>query len=308
MDAVGSTNSGSAMIIKEIHIDGFGIFNGFSLTGLNHGVNMILGSNEAGKSSLMKFIRYTLFGYPRAVNDRMPPLEGGAHGGRIKVMLSSGLEAVFERSGKNTIRLHYNGQESNDQNLWSQLLGNASARLYNNVYAFSLDELISLDPLSESGVEDKIFSVGLGLGQTSLVQVEKNIQDGIDEVYKFYTTYSNTCKHYTKLAELNDKQFAEKVKEITGKEIEVKPEPFIPMVEGRVPNLKKVYAKYLQSVRWKAKRLEKLNSVDYHCARDGKTEGVQVHHRTYDNVPNEPMEDLIVLCRDCHKKEHGLVD
>jgi len=34
------------MILKEIHIDGFGIFNSFSLTTLGKGVNILLGNNE----------------------------------------------------------------------------------------------------------------------------------------------------------------------------------------------------------------------------------------------------------------------
>lgn len=171
------------MIFKEIHIDGFGIFNGFSLKTLRKGVNIILGNNEVGKSTLLKFFRFTLFGYPRLKDQRMPPLNGGSHGGRIKAILSSGKEVLFERTGDDSIRLLYNGQENKNQSQWSQLLGNASAELYNNVYAFSLEELVDLGSLTESGVEDKIFSVGLGLGNTSIGEVESNIQGRVDNIY-----------------------------------------------------------------------------------------------------------------------------
>lgn len=30
---------------------------------------------------------------------------------------------------------------------------------------------------------------------------------------------------------------------------------------------------------------------------------LQVHHKTYENLFNEPLEDLILLCTYCHKKE-----
>ena len=164
------------MIFKEIYIDGFGIFNRFSLTNLRKGVNIILGNNEVGKSTLLKFLRYTLFGYPRFRDQRMFPLNGGNHGGRIKAILSSDKEATFKRTGDDQINLFYEGKELKNPSQWSQLLGNADSFLYNNVYAFSLDELVNLESLSTSGVEDKIFSVGLGLGNISIGEVEDSIQ------------------------------------------------------------------------------------------------------------------------------------
>lgn len=171
------------MIIKEIHIDGFGIFNNFSLPGLKKGVNLFIGNNEAGKSTLLKFIRFTLFGYPRSVDDRMPPLRGGNHGGRIKTALSSGKEVVFERMDSKKIRLFYDHRESQNESEWIQLLGNATGDLFNNVYAISLDELAGLDKLSASGVEDKIFSVGMGLGSVSVGEIEKNFEQQANSIY-----------------------------------------------------------------------------------------------------------------------------
>lgn len=174
------------MIFKEIHIDGFGIFNSFSLTNLRQGINIILGNNEVGKSTLLKFLRYTLFGYPRATDQRMPPIKGGKHGGRIIAILSSQKEVIFERfaGGKRgSINLLFDGKSSKNQSHWFQLLDNATSELYNNVYAFSLHELVDLGSLSISGVEDKIFSVGLGLGNTSIGDVEYNIQSHVDRIY-----------------------------------------------------------------------------------------------------------------------------
>lgn len=171
------------MIIKDIYIDGFGIFNGFSLNKINKGINIIVGNNEAGKSTLLKFLRYTLFGYPRFKDQRMPPLRGGSHGGSVKAILSSGKEIVFKRSGDDSISFLYDGVNSQNQSQWAQLLGNASADLYNNVYSFSLEELVDISSLTESGVEDKIFSVGLGLGNLSIGVVESEIKNSVDNIY-----------------------------------------------------------------------------------------------------------------------------
>ena len=58
------------MIFKEIYIDGFGVFKTFNRN-LNKGVNIIVGCNEAGKSTLQKFFKFTLFGYPNKTDERI---------------------------------------------------------------------------------------------------------------------------------------------------------------------------------------------------------------------------------------------
>jgi hypothetical protein len=32
------------------------------------------------------------------------------------------------------------------------------------------------------------------------------------------------------------------------------------------------------------------------------------HHNTYENYGNERPQDLVVLCRSCHQKFHGVVE
>ncbi len=172
------------MLIKDIHIDGFGIYNDFSLTDLSNGVNIILGTNEAGKTTILKFLRYTIFGYPRLKEQRMAPLKGGSHGGKIRALLTSGNEITLDRRGSGKIKLFFSGKEYNHEGDLLQLLGNTSASLYNNVYAFTIDELVSLGSLTDSGVEDKIFSVGIGLGNISLAEIETDIRDQINDIYK----------------------------------------------------------------------------------------------------------------------------
>lgn len=189
------------MIIKDIHIDGFGIFHDFSLPGLDKGINIIVGKNEAGKSTLLKFLRFTLFGYPRRLDQRMAPLHGGNHGGRIHGVLATGDEVIFERNGSDKIRLHAQGKDHFNENTWNRFLGHATAGLYSNIYAFTLDELVGLASLQESGVEDKIFSLGLGLGNISITNLEKNITDVTDNIY---TTRGRTQRIPQILKEIDD--------------------------------------------------------------------------------------------------------
>ena len=48
------------MKIKEIYIEGFGHFHDYAIRDLSPGITIIKGPNEAGKSTLLAFIRRML--------------------------------------------------------------------------------------------------------------------------------------------------------------------------------------------------------------------------------------------------------
>lgn len=61
------------------------------------------------------------------------------------------------------------------------------------------------------------------------------------------------------------------------------------------------YDAYIHSRDWYAKRDKRIKLDNYTCQVCGTTERpLQVHHRTYKNLGNEPMEDLITVCSVCH--------
>jgi 5-methylcytosine-specific restriction endonuclease McrA len=64
------------------------------------------------------------------------------------------------------------------------------------------------------------------------------------------------------------------------------------------------YLDYLQSEEWKEKANRIKQRDNNKCTRCGSTEKLEVHHLSYDNIYNEPDEDLTTLCRECHLKEH----
>jgi len=67
--------------------------------------------------------------------------------------------------------------------------------------------------------------------------------------------------------------------------------------------VKQAYNQYLRDPHWKLTR-EAVLRRDKACTRCGTTENLQVHHKTYAHVGNEPLEDLITLCKGCHNLEH----
>lgn len=68
------------------------------------------------------------------------------------------------------------------------------------------------------------------------------------------------------------------------------------------------YPHYLRSARWADKRREYQESglpQDCFC---GETEGIQLHHMTYERVGEELLTDLTPVCPPCHAMIHTLAD
>lgn len=65
------------------------------------------------------------------------------------------------------------------------------------------------------------------------------------------------------------------------------------------------YSDYLQTDHWRMVRKLKLKQAGYKCQKCGASNTVlHVHHRTYENRGNEDLRDLVVLCKQCHDREH----
>ncbi len=60
------------------------------------------------------------------------------------------------------------------------------------------------------------------------------------------------------------------------------------------------YLEYLQSEWWRAFRRKVLEFWEYRCAYCYGEERLDVHHRCYDRLHCEKLNDCLVLCRDCH--------
>ncbi len=68
------------------------------------------------------------------------------------------------------------------------------------------------------------------------------------------------------------------------------------------------YQNYLLSDKWKIKRAQVLDRDKNICQECKESEAQEVHHKTYDSLYNEPLEDLISVCKDCHLKIHIIND
>src|SRR3712207_1362941 len=79
------------MNITELEIEGFGVWSGLRLGDLTPEVNVFYGPNEAGKTTLMQFVRAVLYGFSPARRQRyLPPVHGGQPGGSLSVQAVGG--------------------------------------------------------------------------------------------------------------------------------------------------------------------------------------------------------------------------
>jgi uncharacterized protein YhaN len=179
------------MQLREIHIDGFGIFADARVRGLAPGLNVLYGQNEFGKTTLLEFIRRVLFGFPsRATSaNPFPPLRGGKYGGRLvcRMREPSAPELTISRTsgkGGGPLTVHAaNGVEMSESE-FSASLGHVSDELYRNVFAISLQELQAAKQLQGEELRSRIYGAGLGLGEVSITDLKKFFAEAAERLYK----------------------------------------------------------------------------------------------------------------------------
>ena len=79
--------------------------------------------------------------------------------------------------------------------------------------------------------------------------------------------------------------------------------------QARAARLYKMGAKYREEPEWQVRRVQALTRAGYKCQTCSRRDTtLDVHHNCYQNYGDERPEDLVVLCRSCHQKFHGIVE
>src|SRR6266436_7412268 len=165
------------MKIADIRIDGFGVWHDLTLRGLSPEVTVFYGPNEAGKSTLMNFLRTVLYGVTPSRRKRyLPPLSGGRPGGWLKVTGEDGPLTICryaDRSaddvGKVTVTAA-DGVEQGDR-LLRESLEHVDEQTYVNIFAVGLREVQELGSLSDTAAAQWLYRLTSGLDRVSLYDV-----------------------------------------------------------------------------------------------------------------------------------------
>jgi uncharacterized protein YhaN len=149
--------------VRGWHIIKFGRFQDARVEELPAGMSVIHGPNEAGKSTLLAFLRGILFGFPKGNSAERKLTEGTGLVGRVWLTNELGTYIVGRRlAPRQPLEIALpNGEAGTNDNL-KTILGSADDVLFRNVFAFSLQELQDLQSLTKEGVRDRMFSATLG--------------------------------------------------------------------------------------------------------------------------------------------------
>ncbi|MCF8719742.1 ATP-binding protein [Nitrospina gracilis] len=176
------------MQLRALHIKRFGVFKDKSVAGLRPGLNLLYGENEAGKTTLLQFVRWVLFGEGAMFADHYAPEDGGKQEGSLECESAGNEMVTIQRSvqskQKTQVRVATPLRTVENQQSLNPFLGYIPAALYKNVYAFTIEELQQLDFVKDDEVKQRIVGAGLGLGAVSLSGIRKSLSDRREELFK----------------------------------------------------------------------------------------------------------------------------
>lgn len=169
------------MIIKDLKIDGFGVWSDLELGELDEGLTLFYGENETGKTTLLEFVRSVLYGYGDERRTKyLPPVRGGVGGGLLGVEVHAGKFRVRRRpEGESVVgRLDvtsYTGTAQDVRQL-KKILADLDESTFKNVFALGLGEIQELGTLSGSGAAEFLYDLAVGSGGISLTEVQRELE------------------------------------------------------------------------------------------------------------------------------------
>ena len=195
------------MHIETIHIERSGSLTGVTIDHLGPGVQVLHGTNETGKTSLLEFLRAMFFGFEglfrRGVLDPQLPCAGklivhtGPEGRRLAIeRRHEGPElATLTRASYEDDIVGLGGDHGDfisikdivppvDGRPWNRpylqdIVGDIDERTFTNVMAFGLDELHELRTLDPEGCGSRLYELASGLDRSKVTRVLRHIREAL---------------------------------------------------------------------------------------------------------------------------------
>ncbi len=170
------------MKLLALEIEGYGVWSGLKLQRMSDGLNVVYGPNEAGKSTLLHFIRSALYGFSADRRRYLPPIHGGRPGGWLEVSGAGGQFQIARYTSPDgnprldeTLVTAADGTGHGEQAV-KTLLASIDEATFNNVFAVSLNEMQELATLSDTQAADVLYNIVAGLDRVSLVEVMRELE------------------------------------------------------------------------------------------------------------------------------------
>lgn len=175
------------LIIKSINIYGYGKWNDQKFE-FNSSMQVIYGPNEAGKSTILDFIKSMIFGFQtkvQATHGQYIPKNGSPYGGEI----------VFEESGKLYKLIRTKGTRGGKIQFFDETTGESltkadflkmidpiDRKIYDRIFYFGEYELNTLYKLSSEELQNKIHQIGL-TSSSQWIELSKKFNKEIENLY-----------------------------------------------------------------------------------------------------------------------------
>ncbi|TWT76929.1 hypothetical protein Pla123a_23540 [Posidoniimonas polymericola] len=170
------------MRITDLHVDGFGVWHDLRLKKLSPEITVFYGPNEAGKTTLMQFMRTMLYGVSAERRERyLPPREGGKPGGRMGFTSDAGVfeatrYAERDKDDRGRVTVFRPDGETEGDRLLREALDGVDEPTYTNVFSVGLDEIQTIGALSGDEVAKAIYRLTSGLDRVSLYDVIQGLR------------------------------------------------------------------------------------------------------------------------------------
>ncbi len=171
------------MRVTDLRVDGFGVWTELHLADLSDRVTVFYGANEAGKTTLMQFMRTVLYGFSQDRRARyLPPVHGGQAGGLLQVENNRQLLDIQRHlthcelaDEQEQLSIHAADGASLAPAFLEQLLAGVDEPTFNNVFAVGLRELQELATLDDTDAAELLYKLTTGLDRVSLVDVMQEL-------------------------------------------------------------------------------------------------------------------------------------
>jgi uncharacterized protein YhaN len=204
------------MKLERIHIERFGAWQNLELPVDSEGISVYYGPNEAGKSTLMRFVRGVLYGFRKGESGR-PANDDGTRpwGGAIQIRHDHE-SWMIRRSGQGDSRglvtswpvesddgLRSNEPSHDGSELVSNLVSDVSESVYENIFAIGLYELQELATLESKEVAEHIYSMSLGLDGQQLLRLIEDVRQECNELLNVETGRGKLASLYEEVAKID---------------------------------------------------------------------------------------------------------
>lgn len=171
------------MKLKDLHIDGFGVWSDLTVDALPDGMTLFYGPNEAGKTTVMQFLRSMFYGFTAQRREKyLPPVFDGIPGGSIRLLGPGGgyqlrrHTSMTDQSCGGRLTIEGPDGQTQGQHRLTSLMGQIDEAIFTNVFAIGMRELQELGSLDNTAAADELYKLSSGLDRVSLVDVIRSLQ------------------------------------------------------------------------------------------------------------------------------------